>query len=182
MKRISAVIALVAMITPSMGLAQSVDWKMYGWGSDPDGDNFCFYEAKGLDRRADDHIRVWTKCLLQKDLDSVNIKNDYGGKILENSAQKALKPYIPPIARVEDVDYDKSITISLYEETANIADLKEHMRIFYEFDCRERRVRELSMYIYYSGKTGSRRTPNEWAYVPPEGNGARLLKLLCPLP
>jgi hypothetical protein len=42
-------------------------------------------------------------------------------------------------------------------------------------------MRELSFDIMVNGKSGSLDKPSDWKYVPPEGNGASLLKILCPL-
>src|SRR6266851_4094922 len=46
--------------------------------------------------------------------------------------------------------------------------------------CAERMLRELSISIQTKGQGGSRDKPGDWKYVPPEGNAARLLKILCP--
>src|SRR5262245_9935589 len=81
--------------------------------------------------------------------------------------------YIPPIALVEDATYDQAVTVIQYEETAN-------SRIFYELNCSERMLRELSMYVRANGKEGFKNKPSDWKYVAPETNGARLLTILCP--
>lgn len=51
--------------------------------------------------------------------------------------------------------------------------------ILYELDCSQQMLCELSIEIDTDGKSGSKHTANEWKYVPPETNGARLLKILC---
>jgi len=112
-------------------------------------------------------------------MDSVDIKKDFGGKILNNTAHKFLELYVPPIARIETIDADQRMTITQYEETANIGDLKPQSTILYELNCSERMSRELSMDFQVNGKSGALHKPSDWRYVPPEGNGARLLKMLC---
>jgi hypothetical protein len=100
---------------------------------------------------------------------------------LENAAKKVARYYIPPIALVEEnIDFDRSIAITAYEETANIGHIQPTARIFYELNCFDRMLRELSISIERNNKSGSRDKPTDWKYVPPEGNGATLLKLLCP--
>jgi hypothetical protein len=41
-------------------------------------------------------------------------------------------------------------------------------------------LRELSIDLNINGRVGSNNKPADWKYVPPEGNGAALLRLLCP--
>lgn len=125
------------------------------------------------------HVRVWAKCLREKDLDSVDIQKAFGGKILENTAQKVGSKYVPPFATVETVDADQRLTVTQYEVTADIGSLDPQASIFYELDCRGRMIRELSTSFQTGGKRGSSDKPGDWRYIPPEGNGARLLKILC---
>jgi hypothetical protein len=69
-----------------------------------------------------------------------------------------------------------------HEETANISHIQLCARILYEINCSERMLRELSISVQTDdGKEGSREKPTEWKHVPPEGNGASLLKILCPV-
>ena len=51
------------------------------------------------------------------------------------------------------MDADKATGVTLYEETANIANIEPRARIFYEFNCKEQMLRELSIYV---NRTGSR--------------------------
>jgi hypothetical protein len=69
--------------------------------------------------------------------------------------------------------------ITEYEEIANIGSIEPHAKIFYELNCPERMSRELSIYFQADGKSGSFDKPSDWKYIPPEGNGSRLLKILC---
>jgi hypothetical protein len=61
------------------------------------------------------------KSPLQKDMDSIDIKKDVDGKILENTAQKIVNYYVPPYAKGETIDANQSMAIIQYEETANIS-------------------------------------------------------------
>jgi hypothetical protein len=70
------------------------------------------------------------------------------------------------------------VTLALYR--LNMSDIAPRARIFYELNCSEKMLRELSIYIQAAdGKSGSRDKPREWQYVSPETNGTRLLKLVC---
>ena len=158
--------------------ASDVDWKLYGTASDMG--IVCFYDAKGV--VAQPTLRVWAKCLLQKDLDSVDFDSKLGKKIVDSSARKVIKGYIPPIAIVEDTsDHDAIIDVIQYEEIANLSNIQPQARFFYELNCSERMIRRLTTYVrdLKSGKEGFFDMPSSWEYVPPEGNAASLLKILC---
>jgi hypothetical protein len=101
--RKSLIVCSFALALATSALAADVDWKMYGTAS-IEGGVVCFYESKGVITRP--ALRVWTKCLLQKDLDSMDPESELGKKIIENAAQKVVQGYIPPIAVVEDIDFD----------------------------------------------------------------------------
>ena len=83
---------LLSVVTATACLAQglSVDWKFYG-GASIQGNSdydYCFYDAKGVAPTHDGHIRVWTKCLLGKDLDNIDVKTELGDRVVKNTAQK----------------------------------------------------------------------------------------------
>ena len=166
-----------ALALAASAQAADVDWKMYGTAS-IDGGVVCFYEGKGVITRP--ALRVWTKCLLQKDLDSIDYDSELGKKIGHSGAQKVVKGYIPPIALVEDINYDQALNVIQYEETANLSNIQPRARFFYELNCSERMMRRLSTYVRdLKGKEGFDDKPSDWEYVQPEGSGARLLKILC---
>jgi len=163
--------------------ALDVDWKLYGWASVV-GDSACFYDARGVVRRSDGHLRVWTKCLLLKDTDSIvsDIKKDPGRTILENSAQKVARHYVPPITLIDDDKRIDNIDITVYEETANIGNIEPVAQIFYEINCSEGMLRELSISLRNKDGRGSHTSPKplSWTYIAPETNVAILQKILCP--
>jgi hypothetical protein len=174
------VFAAVAGIRCGLAQGLEVDWKLYG-GAAVGGENLCFYDAKGLTQLPGGHIRVWTKCLLKKDMDSIDIEKDFGGRILKETAEKVAHYYVPPIAKIQDTDANDGMAITGYEEIADISVIQPQSRIFYELNCSDRMLRELSIDLHFNGQSGSSSEPSDWKYVPPEGNGASLLKILCPL-
>jgi hypothetical protein len=176
--RKSLIACSFALALAASAQAADVEWKMYGTAS-TNGGVVCFYEGKGVITRP--ALRVWAKCLLQKELDAVDFKSELGKKIVHSSAEKVIKGYIPPITLVEDADYDQAIAVIQYEETADLSNIQPHARIFYELNCSERMTRELSIYVRdLNGKEGFSKKPSDWRYAAPETNGARLLKILCP--
>jgi hypothetical protein len=183
MKRILAltyIIFISANTSVCFAEASDVDWKFYGGAPTDDGHTLCFYDANGVVREPAGQIRVWIKCLLQKEADAINIKKSFDGRILDGAARKVARYYVPPIAKVETLNSDQAMSITTYEETADISDIQPRAQIFYELNCPEKMERELSISILNNGKHGDRDKPSEWKYIPPEGNAARLLRLICP--
>jgi hypothetical protein len=175
--------ALLTVFTASFCLAQAldVDWKCYGFATFSNVSQICFYDAKGVVKQPDAHLRVWTKCLSQLDMDNFDPKTELGKKVIDTAARKVIDAYIPPIAAVTDFEYDQVVTIIGYEVTANQIFIEPTARILYEIDCSQKMLRELSMDVVSDGKEASIRKPREWTYSAPETNSARLLKMLCPL-
>ena len=176
----SRVIALTAMVAYGLVTAGAadVDWKMYGTAS-VEGGSVCFYDANIIRTPG---LRVWTKCLLQKDMDALDADSEIGKKIVESAARKVVDGYIPPLAVLEDISFDQAIGVIQYEETAKLSGIQPHARFFYELNCSERMMRRLSTYVRIKGRDSFNDNPSSWEYVPPEGTGATLLKILCPKP
>lgn len=89
---------------------------------------------------------------------------------------------MPPFVSITktDLNTDQIITITIYEVIATIGYVQPAARIFYELDCSGRMSRELSVHFELDGQTSGNDKPGDWRHVPPEGNAANLLKLLCP--
>jgi hypothetical protein len=177
-RKISAAAALLIAGSAAFSTnakASDTDWKLYG-SSTVNGDtDLCFFDLKGAVKGTDNHIKVWAKCLHKKDAEGLDIKKDYGGKILDNVARKMIDRYIPPIALVEDTNFDQATDVATLEEIADVASIQPSARIFYELDCSKVMLRELSIEV----RSGSRNSASEWKYIAPETNGARLQKILC---
>lgn len=171
--------AFLSAIAFAQEQTASVDWKAYGAASLGE-QTLCFYDAKGVVHVAGDHVRVWTKCLSQKALDGVDTKTDHGDLISKEAARKIVQGYVPPIASLQSLDADQGLAVTVYEVTANTGSVQPQASILYELNCPERMMHELSMSIRSGGKGGFSDKPTSWRHVPPEGNGAALLKLLCP--
>lgn len=156
--------------------AANVDWKLYGGVSlTPNGNGYCFYDEKSIAKNSEG-VRAWTKCLAQSDLDSVGPTARYYRSVVDMSANRIAHFYMPPMSRIERMNSDQLMTAITYESIADVGDITPNAQIFYEIDCSKRMMRELSTAI----GSISRDTPLNWKYVPPEGNGANLIALLCP--
>jgi hypothetical protein len=171
-----ASLSSLAVALPALSQTSSVDWKYYGQSN---ADEECFYDLRGAVQGAEDHIKVWTKCLHKKDVEAIDIKKEFGGKIVANAAHKVTSGYIPPIAAVEDASFDQAIDVTAIEEIADVASIQPSARIFYELDCRGAMLRELSIEVVTSGRTLTQSSASEWKYIAPETNGSRLKRMLC---
>jgi hypothetical protein len=135
-------------------------------------------DQKGIARQPDGHIRVWTKCIAQTALDDA-FQKDPDKKITEATAQRVMSGYMPPVLKLPQAGAGDAMIYTGYEEVADLGDVQPQSRIFYELNCSDRMLRELSIDLNINGRAGGSNKPAEWKYVPPEGNGAALLKLLC---
>jgi len=132
--------------------------------------------TQNIDQRPNDNIRAWIKCLLTNDvLKSVDPKNEQGKKIVEHTAQKIKRGYVPPIIVLGKTAFDQIGGVVASEEAANVANLEPPVRIFYEINCKEKMTRVLSVHT----KDRSLNTPLDWEYARPETNIATLLRIQC---
>jgi hypothetical protein len=178
MRQRSRILAFLIVVGsfPSFAFAAKVDWKLYGGISTAStGNTYCFYEEKGISQERLGFARVWTKCLLQRDLDAVDSKKSYDRAVVDMSAERIVHRYRPPFLTVTRANSDQGLQVIMYEAIADVGDINPQAQIFYELDCKQRRLRELHISVGNS----SRDTPGDWRDIPPEGNGANLLSLVC---
>jgi hypothetical protein len=170
----------ITLILSATAFGADVDWKLYGTATVDGLKSTCFFDANGVIRvPANNYIKVWTKCLLQSDLDNTGIKNGWDDKKVIAAARKIFDGYTPPIALVEDLNPEQAKAYVAYEEIANLAPIEPQMRGLYELHCDGRKIRTLSFSISSKGKSGSIDRPGNWIDISPETNANRLLKILC---
>ena len=176
-----AVVGLAIIVVCSAAAqASGVDWKLYG-SAEIGGISYqCFYDADGIVKQPDTHVRVWTKCLSVKDIDSIETNKELLNKLVETAAQKIAHGYVPPIIAIGKMEFDKIADATGAEEIADNGDIQSSSRIFYELNCSEKMLRELSLTFIENDRSGSSDKPRDWKYVAPETNGATLHKILCP--
>lgn len=176
--RVVCACLLLALVASAK--AADVDWRMYGFAA-LDASSACFYDANSMSRTADGHIRVWTKCVLQTDLDGVNSNSELGRKIAETAGAKIVGGYVPPIIAIGEIEFSQISGVVGFEESADLGNVEPRARIFYEIDCSQRMVRHLDAYVRTHGEDEIDHNPSPWEYVPPEGNAANLSKMVCPV-
>jgi hypothetical protein len=180
---ILSLVGLFVSMTDVHAQAVGVDWKLYGFANlKTSGPSECFFDAKDVTNSPDHRVRVWTKCLSQKDIDDLDLQKESLGEVMKNTAEKMKRGYEPPLAQVRRINADEMMIIIALEETANISHIQPQSRIFFELDCGGQMMRELSIDIQVQGKSANINLPREWQYAAPETNGAALLKLLCSKP
>jgi hypothetical protein len=178
--RKTTLLLMLVLSRAAVGQSTDVDWKFYGTASLGKSDNeTTFYDSKGVIRRLDGHIEVWTKGLHERDIQRVENSDK---KHVERVATKLLTGYEPPYATVATVDRDLKITLMQLEDVANNAQVNPTMRMLIEIDCGAQMFRWLSVYLSMGGKKGFSETPSEWQHIGPETNAIVLKKLLCPRP
>jgi hypothetical protein len=137
---------------------------------------FCFFDAKSVIQESAGQLRVWTKCLDQKDFGGVKLDKT----TVEKAAQKLVSGYVPPIVIIGVMKFDQIIDVVTAEETANLGNIEPKARILLEFNCVEQKERMLSTYIRTNnGQVGFLNKPSDWHYIAPETNVAYLQKILC---
>jgi hypothetical protein len=128
-----------------------------------------FFDAKSVIQESGGQVRVWTKCLVSKETESVELDKTN----VEKGAQKIANGYVPPIITIGVMKFNQIVEVVVAEEIANLGNIKPIARILWEFNCVEQRERRLSTYEGFSRK------PSDWDYIAPETNMAYLHKILC---
>jgi hypothetical protein len=173
--RIASLLAALIGAT-TIAFADDVDWKFYGGVSVQNTLDFCFFDVKSVTQESAGQLRVWTKCLAQKDLE----RTDFDETATEKVTQKITSGYVPPIVIIGVMKFDQIPFVVMAEETANLGNIEPKARMLLEFNCVEQKQRRLSTYIRTNGgDMGFSSKPSDWDYIPPETNGAYLQKILC---
>jgi hypothetical protein len=179
---ISTTFAFLLFSAPaSYAQSENVDWNLYGFAKLSNGsEDMCFYDSKSLEHRQNGFIRVWAKCLSENDADTALDNKDTNHDLVEAAAQKVAHYYLPVLSKIQKLNQNALIQVISYEAVADLGSINPHSQIFYEINCHEKMVHELSISANLDGKIGSSDKPTEWKYAPPESNGDNLIELLCP--
>jgi hypothetical protein len=149
---------------------------LYGGATVENTPEICFFDAKGVTQESVGQLRVWTKCLDQKELGNVLLD----ASSIEKTARKRLSGYVPPFVTIGVLKSDQIDAALIAEETANLDNIKPKSKILLEFNCVEQKVRTLSTYVRTNnGQEGFRSKPSDWDCISPETNLAYLQKILC---
>lgn len=161
--------------------AADVDWKMYGSIS-ATGNALCFYDAASVARLSNGHLRVWTKCLPAKELNALDPKSNLGRRIVSTAAQKIEQGYVPPVIVSARLDFTRIPLVVWAEQAADLSGILPNAQVFFELNCSKRMFRFSSTEFRVAGNETGSDEASQWKSVPPEGNAANLLKILCTPP
>jgi hypothetical protein len=176
---VASVLVSVAYHSAVQARAVSQDWKFYGGVSSPNGQSWCFFDARSVAREPAGLVQVAAKCLPQSDMDDIDIQTDFGGAIARNVARKRHSHYMPPYATAESLDRAQAADIARLEEIADIADVEPRVRISYELDCTKHVARRMNLYVKVNGKARTVDKPGDWKPISPRENSIRLSRILC---
>jgi hypothetical protein len=126
--RITVGIAIITIASSVTAQASDVNWKLYAGVTVGGIAQYCFYDANGVVKQSDTHLRVWTKCLSAKGMDSVDPNSESHKKIIERAAQKITGGYVPPIIVINTMKFDKIAFVAGHEEAADIGDIKPNCK------------------------------------------------------
>src|SRR5215469_754553 len=95
--RIAIASVLTLFATLASAQTANVDWKYYGRAVPNERagkiELTCFYDANSIDDPTSGHVRVWTKCMDEKDMNNFDYNSDLGKKIIKAAAQKVAAYY-----------------------------------------------------------------------------------------
>ena len=82
--RIAITVVITLFATFASAQTANVDWKYYGRavvsGKTGKIELTCFYDANTIDHPTSGHVRVWTKCIDEKDMSNFDYNSDLGKK------------------------------------------------------------------------------------------------------
>jgi hypothetical protein len=87
--------------------------------------------------------------------------------------------YVPPLAILEDLDFDAIMRTIAYEQIANISIIRPLVLAYVELDCSERMMRNLDTTVQSGDQRETNRLPSAWQHIAPESGAAAPYKLLC---
>lgn len=170
--------------------ARGADWKYHGGSTLSKGESvLCFYDSGSVERLIGGNIRVWEKAITQAEFKRIEkrIEKKEEKQIVDRAAKKIAIGYVPPYVLAEpeamkalEANNMNAIDIIAWEEEADSPNTSPRMKMLYEINCKEKKIRHLSISIFDAdGEIHSDRTTSAWDYIIPESNTETLMKILC---
>jgi len=160
--------------------AQGEDWKFYGEGDLPkSGAVIAYYDAESIKSLPDGYVRTWTKCISHSEVERImNLE-----EVTKKAARQIKAGYVPPYILSNpkpEPGYEVNMRIIGWEAAGNYDVIKPKRKVFYELNCRAKKIRNLSMINYKNdGGTETSSAIDTWIHVSPESNSDSLYKILC---
>jgi hypothetical protein len=160
--------------------AQGADWKYYGTGTLQKNESvMTYYDAGSIEHLADGHVKAWTKCISRSEVErTINLE-----EVTKKAAHKIETGYVAPYILSNpqpQPNYDVNLRTTVWEEAANNDVIKPKLKVFYELNCKTKKIRNLSVIRYIKdGRTETRSETDKWTNIGPETNSETLNKMLC---
>ena len=173
------VATLIVNISDSAIAAES-EWKMYSTATVMDEQSMCFYDVKSILTNANNNMKVWTKCISEKELDYKKLPLHQKLQIITEFGRRLSSGEKPPVARIEKLDEGALNKVKEFEATANSGYVNSNMEGLMEINCRERMQRILRATISYNGSINTSDKSQDWRDIAPDSNASGLMILVCP--
>jgi hypothetical protein len=162
--------------------SKSADWKFIGKSGIGGKKYYSFYDNQTKENIKQGHISIWVKFLSIEEVDS--IAKYYEDTLIHLVAKKIAFYYSPPyvLAQSDTTDYlGRCIDITQLEVVATNFDPSTKLKIRYEFNCKQRKMKTLKSIIYDSnGESVSNLSKEgEWEDIAPETVGEVMMKVIC---
>lgn len=160
--------------------AKGADWKYYGVSDLPKSENvIAFYDAGSVEHLSDGHVKAWTKSISRSEVE----RKMNSEEVTKKAARKIEAGYVPPYIlsgpRPEPRS-DVNMRTTVWEEVANYDVIKPKLKVIYEIDCKEKKIRNLSTITYKNdGGTETKSETDTWISISSALNTETLHKILC---
>ena len=179
MRNILFIAALITVFLTG-AKAQGADWKFYGSSDLSKGETVIgYYDAASIERLSASHVRAWTKTISLSEVERIMKVEEVSNKAQHKIEAGYVPPYILSNPKPEPGS-DARMKIIVWEEAANYDVIKSKTKVFYELDCKNNKIRTLS--ITSSENDGGRKTRpkiDEWSSISLKSNAQTLRTILC---
>ncbi len=173
-------IALLITIFPNGAKVQAADWKFYGSSDLSESESvIAYYDAESIERLSDGHVRAWTKTISLSEVERIMKVEEVSKKAERKIKAGYGPPYILSNPNPKP-SFENNMTIVVWEEAANYDVIKSKTKASYELDCKENKIRILSIPGYKNeGGPETRPKIDEWTSISPKSNAETLKNILC---
>jgi hypothetical protein len=160
-------------------LGVDLRWQYGGYSVTTKGEKlYSFYDTESVGVKPNGNIRVWVKAVTEVELEAVRKKNEK--MLVEKGARRVVNHQYILFATYQNMDFKTMVEVIPYEEIANLPNVNIRMSLLFEIDCKEKKVRTLSITAYNkNGSPTSTSDEGKWDYIIPESNMDILRKMLC---
>jgi hypothetical protein len=161
--------------------ANGADWKYYGGTVlSKNKTVIAYYDSESVEYLSNGNVKVWTKVVIPEEVEKILKKKE----VIKKAAEKVIQKYSPPYCLLNPypkTSFDDYMNIIAWEEAANQDKIKSRARIFFEIDCKEKKIRVLSTTIYENngGVVKGSDNPDNWSYISPETNADTIKNIVC---